>query len=99
MLVLSGGAYLFHQGTIEGVRELGFPDFFRIQLAVLKLLAAPVLLIPQIPHTAKEWAYAGVTLFLLTAVVAHHAHADPIALNLVNLCLLGILAASYATLV
>ncbi len=98
MLVLSGGAYLSHQGTIEGVRELGFPDFFRIQLAFLKLLAVPTLLIPQVPHAAKEWAYSGVALFLLTAVVAHHAHGDPIALNLVNLCLFGILAASSASL-
>ncbi|MEO1366038.1 MAG: DoxX family protein [Acidobacteriota bacterium] len=97
-LAASAGSYLLSPSTIEGIRELGFPDFFRIQLAVLKILAVPVLLVPQVPLRVKEWGYAGVALFLLTAVVAHYAHRDPIALNLVNLLLLGLLVTSYLTL-
>ncbi|MEM1206908.1 MAG: DoxX family protein [Acidobacteriota bacterium] len=97
-LALSAASYVLHPPTIEGVRELGFPDFFRLQLAVLKTLAVPVLLIPRVPPPAKEWGYAGVALFLITAMVAHHAHRDPIALNLVNVMLFGLLITSYLTL-
>lgn len=94
-LLLSSYSYLFSASTIEGIRDLGFPDFFRIQLAVLKVIAALLLIIPQIPNQLKEWGYAGTFFFMLTAIVAHFAHKDPIALNIVNLVLIGILAASY----
>lgn len=95
MLALSAGSYLLHDPTIAGVRDLGFPDFLRIQLAILKLLAIPVLLAPAVPIYLKEWAYAGVVFFLITAIVAHFAHDDPLLLNLLNVVLLAVLAVSY----
>ena len=94
-LTLSALSYLWHQPTMQGIRDLGFPDFFRIQLAVLKLLAIPALIMPGLPAPVREWAYAGVALFLLTAMVAHYAHGDPIALNLLNLVLMALLVVSY----
>ncbi len=97
-LIWSAGSYLLHQATIEGIQELGFPDFFRIQLAVMKLSAVIVLLIPQIPVQVKEWAYAGVGLFLITAIVAHFAHKDPFVLHLINLAVFGVLMVSYVNL-
>lgn len=97
-LAASATSYVFHTPTIEGVRKLGFPDFFRLQLAVLKLIAIPVLLVPAIPTVAKDWAYAGVALFLFTAIVAHVAHRDPVAFNGINLVLLALLITSRATL-
>lgn len=45
----------------------------------------------------KEWAYAGVALFLLTAIIAHHVHGDPVVLNLINVVILGGLAVSYCS--
>jgi len=94
MLILSALSYFFHQNTIDGVRELGFPDFFRIQLAVLKLIAIVVLLLPFFSLQVKEWAYVGVALFYITAIVAHSAHKDPIAINLINLFFLILLIVS-----
>ena len=94
MLVLSAAAYFFHEDTIIGVRASGFPDAFRIQLAVLKLLGTVVLLLPIFSARIKEWAYAGVALFLLTAIVAHMAHGDPIGLTLINLLFFGMLVVS-----
>lgn len=88
MLAASALAYVFHGPTIEGMRELGFPNHFRIELAVLKLLAVPVLLLPQVPLQAKEWAYAGVALFLVTSIVAHTAHGDLWVLSAINVFLL-----------
>lgn len=98
LLALSAGSYVLHDATIRGVGDLGFPDYFRIQLAVLKLIAIPVLLVPAVPDFMKQWAYAGVALFLLTAMVAHFAHRDPIVINLLNLAALGILAVSMFSL-
>ncbi len=41
-LFASAASYLFHSPTIAGIRELGFPDFFRIELAILKIVAGLV---------------------------------------------------------
>lgn len=94
MLVLSSGSYLLSNSTIEGVRALGFPDYFRIQLAILKIIAAIVLLVPALPIMLKDWAYAGIGLFLLTAFVAHYAHKDPVWINMINVLLFAILIIS-----
>lgn len=93
-LLLSAISYLVYPAAIRGFRELGFPDFFRIELVVLKVLAAVVLMVPFVPTQVKEWAYAGAALFGITAIVAHHAHGDPYILNLVNIIFLAVLFTS-----
>ena len=52
-LLFSSYTYLFSKATIDGIKDLGFPDFFRIQLAVLKFIAVFLLLIPVIPIQIK----------------------------------------------
>lgn len=93
-LLFSSYTYFFSESTISGLRELGFPDFFRIQLGVLKVIAAIVLLFPKAPLYTKEWAYAGVGLFLLTALVAHIAHGDSIMISILLLVFFAILVIS-----
>ncbi|MFK7931930.1 MAG: DoxX family protein [Saprospiraceae bacterium] len=97
-LALSSYTYFFSAVTIEGVKDLGFPDFFRIQLGVLKVIAIALLLLPNLPTFLREWAYAGVGLFLLTAFVAHIAHKDSVGLLILLLFLFAALAVSRYTL-
>lgn len=59
----------------DSFRHLGFPDYFRTQLACAKLLGISVLLAP-VPARIKEWAYAGFAFNLLSAVIAHMAVGD-----------------------
>ncbi len=87
-LLWSAYSYLFNKNTIDGISALGFPDYFRIQLAILKFMATLIILIPWTPLYVKEWAYVGIGLFLLTAVVAHTVHRDPIVLNIINIVLI-----------
>lgn len=93
-LFLSTYTYLFSESTIEGIRDLGFPDFFRIQLALLKLIGAIVLLLPFISAQVKEWAYAGTGLFFLTALVAHLKHQDSVFIVFLLLFLFVVLSVS-----
>lgn len=97
-LLWSAYTYVFSKATIEGVKELGFPDHFRIQLAILKIIAVIILLVPQFPVWLKEWAYVGVGLFFITAIIAHTAHKDPFIITIINLILIAILATSYISL-
>ena len=93
-LLWSAYSYVYSKQTIEGIKELGFPDFFRVQLAILKLLAIAIILIPVIPIQVKEWAYAGIGLFFITAIVAHVVHKDPFIITLINLILIALLVVS-----
>ncbi|WP_298542899.1 DoxX family protein [uncultured Aquimarina sp.] len=94
MLLWSSYSYFFSKAAIEGVKSLGFPDFFRIQLGVLKIVAIFILLIPQVPIQVKEWGYAGVGLFFVTAIIAHIAHKDSIFISLINVFFIGLLIIS-----
>lgn len=57
--------------AIEGIRHLGFPDYFRVELTVFKVLGALVLILPQAPARMKEWAYAGFAIVAISAAIAH----------------------------
>ena len=93
-LFFSSYTYLFSERTIEGIKALGFPDFFRVELAALKIIAAVLLLSPTAPLQIKEWSYAGVGLFLITALIAHIKHKDSIFIVLLLLVLFGALILS-----
>jgi hypothetical protein len=50
--------------------HLGFPAYFRVELAWAKLLGV-VLLLSPVPARLKEWAYAGFAITLGSALIAH----------------------------
>lgn len=79
----------------EGIRHLGYPEYFRVMLVVFKVLGSLTLIIPQIPKRIKEWAYAGFGFNLVAASVSHFA-VDGFGFNgLFPLIILVILGLSY----
>jgi hypothetical protein len=59
----------------EAFAHLGFPGYFRVELAWAKLLGVVLLLAP-VPSRLKEWAYAGFAITLGSALIAHLAVGD-----------------------
>jgi DoxX-like protein len=59
----------------EAFTHLGFPDYFRTELALAKLLGVVLLLAPA-PTWLKEWAYAGFAITLGSALIAHLSVGD-----------------------
>src|SRR4029450_6523011 len=59
----------------EAFTRLGFPDYFRVELAWAKLVGVVLLLAPM-PARLKEWAYAGFAITLGSALIAHLAVGD-----------------------
>lgn len=57
----------------EGIRHLGYPDYFRVLLTVFKVVGALVLVLPFIKGRIKDWAYAGFSITLISAFVSHFA--------------------------
>ena len=59
----------------EAFTHLGFPSYFRVELACAKLLGVVLLLVP-VPARLKEWAYAGFAITLGSALIAHFSVGD-----------------------
>lgn len=57
----------------EGLKHLGYPQYFGNALVVFKILGVLALIIPQVPKTLKEWAYAGFVFDFLFAAISHYA--------------------------
>ena len=72
----SAYAYFTDPDAVENFRHLGFPNYFRVELALAKIMGTIVLLIPQFPIRMKEWAYACFGLVFISAIVAHYSIGD-----------------------
>ena len=79
----------------EGIRHLGYPEYFGNALVVFKVLGVLALVIPQIPKRVKEWAYAGFAFDFIFASISHGAVDGMNVQTIFPLFVLGILAVSY----
>ncbi|HEV7348842.1 DoxX family protein [Telluribacter sp.] len=57
--------------AVEGIRHLGYPDYFRVMLSVFKVLGCLALVLPFVNGRIKEWAYAGLSFTMLSACISH----------------------------
>jgi uncharacterized membrane protein YphA (DoxX/SURF4 family) len=96
MMTFSAYSYLTNETIKQGFHHLGFPDYFRVELAIAKILGAIVLLIP-IKGQWKEWAYAGFAITFVSAFIAHTASGDPINNRIGPVVFLIVLLLSYFT--
>jgi len=79
----------------EGIKHLGYPEYFGVALVIFKILGVIALIVPQASNGIKEWAYAGFTFNFLFATISHLA-VDGLKLqSFFPLMVLGILAISY----
>lgn len=79
----------------EGIRHLGYPEYFGTALVVFKVLGALVLIIPKGPNRLKEWAYAGFAFDFIFASISHFATDGMGLFAIFPLIFLGVLVISY----
>lgn len=79
----------------EGIRHLGYPEYFGTALAVFKVVGSLALILPQVPKRVKEWAYAGLTFDFIFAAISHGVVDGINFQTFFPLIVLGILAVSY----
>ena len=79
----------------EGIRHLGYPEYFGVMLTVFKVLGSIALIIPAVPGRIKEWAYAGQAFDIIAAFISIWA-VDGFGITLfMPLLILAILTVSY----
>jgi putative oxidoreductase len=94
-MLLNAKAYLTNEEAKVLCRHFGFPDYFRVELALAKALGALLLLIPSIKGALKEWVYAGFTFTVISGLIAHVGSGDPLTYLLSAFIALSILFISY----
>ncbi|MCE7065742.1 DoxX family protein [Dyadobacter sp. CY326] len=94
MMIASAYGYLTQKEIQQGFVYLGFPDYFRVELAVAKLLGAIVLVAP-LGRKCKEWAYAGFAITFVSAFIAHTSLGSPVLKSIGPLMALMLLLISY----
>src|SRR4051812_26441406 len=92
-MAFSAYAYLTKPELKQAFQHLGFPDYFRVELAIAKLLAAIALWLPV--RLLKEAAYIGLATSFVSAVIAHIAMNDATGHIIYAVVVLAILIASY----
>ncbi len=95
MMAFSAFAYLTQPSMAQGFQHLGFPAYFRVELAIAKFAGVAALLFP-VPERVKEWAYAGFAITFVSAIVAHYTVDGP-AKAAAPAIALALLVTSYAT--
>ena len=94
MMTFSGYAYLTNPTVQEGFQHLGYPGYFRVELAFAKFIGAVLLLVP-VAARVKEWAYAGFAITFISATIAHTASGDPVSNRIMPVVFLGLMIVSY----
>ena len=94
-LTSAGLMYFLSPEVAAGFTHLGFPDYFRKELGIAKLLGALALIVPMLPRNIKEWAYAGAGIVFISASIAHASSGDPASAVITPFVQLLILVTSY----
>ncbi|MGC4021722.1 MAG: DoxX family protein [Cyclobacteriaceae bacterium] len=83
--------------AVESIKHLGYPDYFRIQLTIFKVIGGLLLIFPKVPARFKEWAYVGFAFNFISASVAHAVVDGFGPFMIMPLIILGILILSYVS--
>lgn len=94
-MLLSATMYLTSPEVKANFAKIGFNNAFRVELAMAKYIGVLLLLIPFRFRPAKEWAYAGFGITLISATILHISNGDPVGNVLSPLVFLCVLVVSY----
>ena len=95
MMLFSAYSYLTNETMKIGFVHLGFPGYFRIELAIAKIFGALVLILPMLHAKVKEFAYFGFAITFVSAFISHLSSGDPMKIAVSPVVFLAILAVSY----
>lgn len=94
-LLLTSISYFTDPKFVDIYKQLGFPQYFRVELGIAKIFGVLMLLIPQIPSKVKEWVYVGFGITLISGAIAHFNSGDPIGYIINVFFWLALLVISY----
>ena len=87
---------LMVEGAVEMFAHLGYPRYLLPFIGVAKILGVLVVIIPSLPRSLKEWAYAGLVIDLVGALYSHFSVGDAAMFFIAPTLGLALVLGSYA---
>ncbi|MBI1836669.1 MAG: DoxX family protein [Flavobacteriia bacterium] len=75
--------------------HLGYPNYFRIELAFAKIIGVALLILPIVSQNLKKLAYFGFTITLISASISHLAVGDSVGVAIAPIIIWLLLVISY----
>lgn len=94
-MLYTASTYLFDEKAKAAFENLRLPGYFRVELALAKILGALVLMTPKLPFRIKEFAYDGFAIAFISAFIAHLAVGDPLTVVLKSVFMFALLIVSW----
>jgi len=83
--------------AIEGTRHLGLPEWFRWELSIANIIAGLIILFPFFGQRLKEWAYVGLGIVYISALIAHLSVDGFVPMSFTPVVTFAILLVSYVS--
>jgi hypothetical protein len=94
-MIYTASTYLFNEEAKASFDHLGLPGYFRIELAIAKILGALALMVPAVPRRIREFAYDGFAITFISAFIAHLAVDDSLTVVLKSVFMFALLTVSW----
>lgn len=65
-----------HPDALKQIEHLGYPAYFVPYIGLLKLLGVAAVLLPMVSLRLREWAFAGLTFDVVSALYSAIANGD-----------------------
>lgn len=97
LFILPGIFFLNSPMAQEGTKHLGLPKWFHLELGIANFIGGLILILPFIGKRLKEWAYVGLGIVYISALIAHFAIDGIIPMTFAPLVTFAFLLTSYLT--
>lgn len=96
MILSSIGGLVLTQEAVDYLHvKMGYPTYFIQMISVAKILGAVAILLPMLPARVKEWAYFGLFIDLVAAVISFWAINDPVSIWAPMFLFIAVLVLAY----
>ena len=95
LFILPGILFMNSAMALEGTKHLGLPNWLHVEVGIGQFIGGLILIIPFINARVKEWAYVGIGIVYLSALIAHLSVDGFIAMSFLPLVFFALLIISY----
>ncbi|WP_276485563.1 DoxX family protein [Paraflavitalea pollutisoli] len=96
MMTYAAISYCIDPNLEAAFDHLGFRAYFRIELAIAKMIGVALLWLP-VAAWIREWTYAAFTIVFISAFISHTAMGDPLMARIMPIIFLVLHLASYVS--
>lgn len=97
LFILPGIFFINSPEAREGTKHLGIPTWLAMEIGIGHFIGGLILILPFIGKRIKEWAYVGIGIKYISALIGHLVVDGLIAMSFAPLVVFGLLLISYIT--